>query len=261
MQHHIEGEEVEDGADGSDEHHEIADKANVPALRFLQVSLVNVVGGDGDLGQVVKQVVQQDLRGQHGQERQEERSSRHAEHIAKVRTGAHQQVLHDVAEGFASLDDAVMQDPQAGLHENNVGSLASHVSCAGYGDTDIGRIQRWRVVDAVTHEPHRMAVVFEGEENAVFLYRRNAREDVRLLDVVRQRRIRHPVQIFARNHLAGIDAYLCADVAGHAIVVTGDDLDFDPILLQGSQNLRSVRQRRIRKAKKTRQDQIALVLD
>src|SRR5271165_5259508 len=134
-------------------------------------------------------------------------------------------------------------------------------SAAGYGDTDIGRIQRWRVVDAVTHEPHRMAVVFEGEENAVFLYRRNAREDVRLLDVVRQRRIRHPVQIFARNHLAGIDAYLCADVAGHAIVVTGDDLDFDPILLQGSQNLRSVRQRRIRKAKKTRQDQIALVLD
>ena len=51
----------------------------------------------------------------------------HAEHISEVRACTHQQVLHHVAESFAPLDDAVVQDPQTGLDENYVGSFASHV--------------------------------------------------------------------------------------------------------------------------------------
>ena len=121
MQQHIEGQEIKDRADGSDEHHEIANQADIPLLGLDQVCLVDVVGRNRELGQVVKKIIEQDLRGKHGQEGQKNRRSRHAEYIAEVRTCAHQQILHHVAEGFASLDDAVMEDPQAGLNENHVG--------------------------------------------------------------------------------------------------------------------------------------------
>src|SRR5208337_1218760 len=132
MQQHIESEKVEEGTDRSDEHHEIADQTDVPMLRLLEVSLVDVVRGNGELADVVKKVIEQDLRGQHRQERQEERSRRHAEYISKVRAGAHQQILHHVTKGLAPLDDAIVQDPQARLNKNDVGSLARHVRSAGH---------------------------------------------------------------------------------------------------------------------------------
>src|SRR5271157_5330608 len=171
MQQYIEGQEIEEGADRSDKDHEIANQTDVPMLRLFEVSLVNIVRGNGELAYVIKKVIEQDLRGQHGQEPQEERSPGHAEHISKVRTGAHQQVLHHVAKGFTPLDDAIMQDAQARLNENNVGRLASHVRSAGHGNANVGRVQRGRIIDAVTHEPHGVTVVFQSQENAVFLHR------------------------------------------------------------------------------------------
>ena len=48
---------------------------------------------------------------------------------------------------------------------------------------------------------------------------------------VRQRRVRHLLHFVARDDLAGFDSYLRADVAGDAVVVAGDDLDVDAILL------------------------------
>src|SRR5208337_3473306 len=231
MQQHIEGQKVEDRTDRSDENHEIADQTDIPALRLLEIRLINIVRWNGELGHIIKKIVQQDLRGQHRQERQKERSRRHADHIAKVRTRAHQQVLHHVAKGFAPLDDAVMEDPQAGLNENNVGSLASHVNSAGHGNANIGRVKRWCVVDAVTHEPNRMAVVFESQENAILLSRGNASEYARLLGIVGQRRVRHAIEILAGDDFAGFDAYLRADVPGDAVVVTRYNLHVNAILL------------------------------
>src|SRR5208283_760685 len=180
----IEGEKVEDGADGSDEQHKIANQADIPALGYLQVSFVDIVRGNGDQGQVVEHVVQQDLRGQHRQERQEERGPGHAEHVPKIRTGAHQKILHHVAEGFAPLDDAIVEDLEAGLNENHVGGLTSHVRSAGHGDANIGCVKRRSVVDAVAHETDRVAVVFESHQNAVFLRWRDAREYACLFGVV-----------------------------------------------------------------------------
>src|SRR5271157_164873 len=140
MQQHIESQKIEDGTDWPNEDHEIADQTDIPALGLCEVSLVNIIRGNGELSYIIKKVIEQDLRGQHRQERQEERSPSHAEHVSKVRAGSHQQILHHVAKGFAPLDDALMQDPQARLNENNVGRLASHVRSVGHGYAYISRV-------------------------------------------------------------------------------------------------------------------------
>ena len=73
-----------------------------------------------------------------------------------------------------------------------------------------------------------------------------------LLGDVGQRRVRHVVQFVARDDVAGFDSNLRANVAGDAVVVAGDDLDLNTILLERSQNLGGVRQRRISKSSKNR---------
>src|SRR5208337_903929 len=133
MQQNIKSQKVEDGTDWTNEHHKIADQADIPALGLFKVSLIHVICGNGELAHIIKEVIEKDLRGQHRQKWQEDRSSGHTEHISKVRAGAHQQILHHVAKGFAPLDDAFVQDPQARLNENDIGSLASHIRCAGHG--------------------------------------------------------------------------------------------------------------------------------
>ena len=76
-----------------------------------------------------------------------------------------------------------------------------------------------------------MTIVFESQENPVFLRRRNTGENLRLLGVVRQRRVRHSIHLLASDDFAGVDSDLRADVAGDAVIVTGDNLDLDPVLL------------------------------
>jgi hypothetical protein len=95
-------------------------------------------------------------------------------------------------------------------------------------------VKRRSIVDAVAHEPDRVAVLFESQQNPVFLYWRHAREYARFLGIMGQSRVRHPIQILAGHDFAGFDAYLRADVSGDAVVVTGDRFDLNPILLQGS---------------------------
>jgi hypothetical protein len=66
-------------------------------------------------------------------------------------------------------------------------------------------VERGRIVNAVAHEPHGVAVVFESQENPVFLRGRYAREYPCLLDIVPQRRVGHPLQFVARQDVAGGD--------------------------------------------------------
>ena len=127
-------------ADRPDADHELLDALDVPAPGLDQIFLVDVVGGDADLREVVEQVVEQDLDRRHRQEGQEEAAAHHAEHVAEIGAGAHLDVLDDVAEDLAALDDAVLEHEEALLQQDDVGGLLGHVHCGVHGDAHVGRV-------------------------------------------------------------------------------------------------------------------------
>ena len=77
-------------------------------LRFLAITCIDVIGRNGHLGEIVKERIEQNLRRQYGQKHI--RPS-HTKHIAEVGADAHQQVFDDVAKGFASLKNPIVQNP------------------------------------------------------------------------------------------------------------------------------------------------------
>src|SRR6185295_16940897 len=89
----------------TDVEHEVPNQLDIPAPWLVNVRYIHVVGGNRDLGQIVEKVIEENLRRQHRQKWQEHHGGGHAEHIAEVGTGAHQQILHDIAECFAPFQD------------------------------------------------------------------------------------------------------------------------------------------------------------
>src|SRR5207247_7593226 len=119
----IEGQKVINGADGTNVNHEVANELDIPMARLSDEAWVHVVGRNRYLGEIIQKIVEQDLSRQHRQERKKNRCRRHAGHVAEVRARAHQQILHNVAEGFTSFDDSLMKDVKAALQQDNVGQI------------------------------------------------------------------------------------------------------------------------------------------
>ena len=140
---------VEDRADRADEQHEIRDIADVPSPRHRQVFRVDVVGRDGRLRKVVEQVVGEHLDRRHRQERQDDAGAEHAEHVAEIGARAHLDVLRDVAEDFAALENAIAEYGQALLEQDDVRSILGDVDGAVHRYADIRGLQGRSVVDAI----------------------------------------------------------------------------------------------------------------
>jgi hypothetical protein len=152
MQHAEQNEEsqkVKKGTDRPYHDHEVTDECHVPVSRATQIVSVHAVQRDRNLGNVIKKVVQQDLQRQHRQEGQEECSAGHAEHVAEIRTGAHHNVLHDVAERASSFLNTIMHDTQVVLKQNERRSLFGHINGTIHREADIGGMQGRGVVDAI----------------------------------------------------------------------------------------------------------------
>src|ERR1041385_1534021 len=129
-QHRIERQKIVDGAYRSDIDHEIANQLDIPMPRFSDQTRIYIVCRYRDLGEIVQEIVEQDLSRQHRQEGQKDRGSGHAEHVAEIRTGSHQQILHDVSESLATLNNAVVKHLEAALEQNDIGRIFRHVySC------------------------------------------------------------------------------------------------------------------------------------
>ena len=137
-EHDGEGEEVVDRGERPDHQHVAPDEGDVPALGLQRVGGVHAVRRDRHLGEVVEEVVEQDLQRQHGQEGQEERRRGHAQHVAEVGAGAHQHVLHDVAEAPPPSDHPVVEHVQPLLEQDDVGRVAGHVHRGVHRDADVG---------------------------------------------------------------------------------------------------------------------------
>ena len=113
---------------------------------------IDVVGRDRDLREVVQQVVRQDLDRRHRDEGQDRARAEDAEHVAEVRAGSHPHVLEDVGEDLAPLDDAVLDDQEALLEQDDVRRLLRDVDRGVDRDPDVRDAERRRVVDAVAQE-------------------------------------------------------------------------------------------------------------
>ena len=203
-------------------------KRGVPVRGALELLLVDVVGRDRHLAAVVEQVVEQDLRRQHRQEAQEQRRGAGAEHVPEVRRRAHQHVLDRVGEDAPALDDAVGEDVEVLVEQDDVGGVLGDVGRGLDGDADVGVVQRDGVVDAVAEEADvapsaRWALMIRDFCSGV-----DAREDRRLRqrggELARRRggRAAAPVSVPAT-----VEADVGADLLRDAVVVAGDDLDLD----------------------------------
>ena len=70
----------------------------------------------------------------------------------------------------------------------------------------------------------------------------------------------HRFDLAAEEDIVGFQAYLPADLAGHEIVVAGEDFHGDAVLLQRVDRLGCRVLRRIEKGDITLEDQVALIL-
>ena len=170
-QHDGEGEEVVDARDRAEEGHEAADQADVPLGGAREELLVDVVGRDRHLADVVEEVVEQDLRRQHRQEREEQRGAGGGEHVAEVRRGSHQHVLDRVGEDAPAFDDAVGDDAEVLVEQDDVGGVLGDVGGGVDRDADVGVVEGDRVVDAVAEEADVGAEAALREDDARLLLR------------------------------------------------------------------------------------------
>src|SRR5579864_2069751 len=71
--------------------------------------------------------------------------------------------------------------------------------------------------------------MFQRHDDAVFLCRRNAREDRCLFRYVAQSGVSHFFQLAAQNDLSRVQSHLFTDPAAYQIAVTSNDLYFHSI--------------------------------
>jgi len=184
-------------------------------LRFAGVFIVDIVGWDGELGKVIQKVVEQHLHRQHGEERQHRCGDRHAQHIAEVGTGAHKQVLHDVAEGAPAFHDALMQYAQARLKENDVCSVLGYVDGMRRRDAYIRHMHSRGIVDSVSDKADNMPPPPQCADNANLLCRRQPSEDAGLFRDMQKSRFAELFEIVpkhnARDGHPRFRAYMCGD--------------------------------------------------
>ena len=141
--------------------------------RLGQQLIVHVVHRDRNFRKIIEKIVEQDLNWQHRQERQDERGARHREHVSEIRTGAHHDIFHDIAEGAAAFAHAAFDNLQVMVEQNNIRGVLCDVHGAVDRDADIGGVKRGRIVDAVAEITHHMPATLERQDDAVLLRRRD----------------------------------------------------------------------------------------
>lgn len=104
-----------------------------------------------------------------------------------------------------------------------------------------------------------MTVVFQSQEDAIFLCRRYASENAGAFSCVLQRRLSQLFQIITGYDLTRIDPYLRANMSGDAIVVSRNDLCLHPVPFQRCERLGGISERFIREAQKASENQVLLV--
>ena len=90
-----------------------------------------------------------------------------------------------------------------------------------------------RVVDAVAQEADDVPLALQGADDALLVGRRQPGEERRVLGRLGQFGIGHGFDLPAQQHAVGGQADLLADLAAYQLVVAGEGLDRDAVVLQG----------------------------
>ena len=82
-----------------------------------------------------------------------------------------------------------MQDVEILFKQNEISRFSGNVYGRINRDTDIRRVQRWGIVDAISQIAYRVSYLFEGQNNAVLLRRIDTTEQVDISDTGTERSI------------------------------------------------------------------------
>ena len=122
-------------------------------------------------------------------------------------------------------------------------------------------MKRRRVVDAISQESDDMPAALMGKDYAVFLGGGHPTEEIGSGDPRPQGLVAELRELGAREHAGDGNAQLLAEVAGHALVVPGQDLDHDSTLAEGFDSAACPQLRWIQEGSKTGEDELLLIAD
>ena len=187
------GGKVEDGAGRSNPEHEVAHAGSIPFPGLCDELLVHVVPRNCRAAQIVDQIQEDEMHAHHGQEGQQ-----HREHIAEVGGCRHLDVLDHVGVGLASLNDALLQNHQVFFKENDVRRFLGYIHGGIHGNADVSGFHSGSIVDAITHEAHRMTVLPEDGHHTGFLIGGQLGEYIRGFCGFCQLRVGHVFEVSAQ---------------------------------------------------------------
>ena len=202
---------------------------HVPASRLGLDVGVDVVGRKRRLRGVVDEVVQEDLAREHGQIRQHDSRPGHADHVAEVRAGPHPDVLERVGEGAATLGHALADRGEARLEQDDVGRGTGDVRGVVDADAHVGHMQSRRVIDAVAHVADDVPRLAQGADDLELLVGIDAGKDRGARRAGHQRGVGQPAHLVAGQDFVDLETDEARDVAGHQVIVAGDDLERDSL--------------------------------
>jgi hypothetical protein len=181
--------------------------------------------------------------------------------LPKFELGTHQDILGHVLNRAAPAGHRVAHDRKVVLQQYQIGSRARDVGGAIDRYSDVGRVQRWSVIDAIAHETNDISEPLQRQKNLKLLLRIDAAEQVDARQLPHQRLVREMRQFIAREHSRDGHANLGKDVTRHEFVVAGEHLDGDARGSHGLDGNAGACLWRIEEYGEAGKNQIALVTD
>ena len=128
------------------------------------------------------------------------------------------------------------------------------------GDAHVGGPQGGRIVDAVAQEADDVPLALQSADHPLLVGRREAGEERGLLGRLGQFGVRHGFHLGAQQHAIRRQPDFLADLAADQLVVAGEDLDRDAVVLQRRDGRGRGILGRVEKGHVAHQDQVALVV-
>src|SRR5690606_33659507 len=161
--------------------------------------------------------------------RRENHAEEDREHLAHVGGEQVAQELADVLEDLPPFPYGANDGGEVVVGENHVRRFLGDLGASdAHGDSDVGRLQRWRVVDAIACHRHDFAVGLKCVDDPQLVCRRDSGVDRALPYRLLKLLVVHPVQL-GTGDCDGImrDAEFLGDRRGGARVVARDHYDPD----------------------------------
>ena len=156
---------------------------------------------------------------------------------------------------------ALTIEPKSSSSKHDRGRLARHVrSASAHGNADVRRLERGRIVDAVSGHGHDLAARLERVDDTELLLRHDPREHGRGTYAPSQLCFAQLLELFAGHEVFGVEARLTGDCSGGRRVVAGDHDHLDAGRPAFAHRIGHARPQRIGKADEAQELEREIVL-